>query len=72
MDIVERLRGSVTSSGGVDCRDPNLLLGAADEIERLRGGVEEAVETLESMDLHIDNPLYNRLRSLVEQEGGTK
>lgn len=37
------------------------------EIERLRAVVEDAIETLEAMDLHVDNPLYVRLcRALGE------
>ncbi len=37
-------------------------LGAAKiENERLRAAIEDAIETLEAMDLHVDNPLYNRL-----------
>ena len=39
-DLVARLRGSVTKSDGIDCRDPALLLGAADTIERLRAILE--------------------------------
>jgi hypothetical protein len=32
----------------------------------LRAAVEDAVETLEAMDLHLDNPLYERLREALE------
>ncbi len=39
---------------------------AADEIERLRALVEETIETLEAMNLHVDNPLYVRLRDALE------
>lgn len=39
------------------------------ENERLRAAVEDAVETLEAMDMHIDNPLYARLRDALEQSG---
>lgn len=39
---------------------------AKDEIKRLRRGLEDAVDTLEAMDLHIDNPLYERLRKILE------
>lgn len=28
--------------------------------------LEDAVDTLEAMDLHIDNPLYERLRKILE------
>lgn len=41
------------------------------ENERLRATLEDAVETLESMDMHVDNPLYERLRDALEQ-GGTR
>lgn len=44
-----------------------IMLDAADEIERMRAAIEDAVETLEAMDLHTDNPLYDRLRAVVEQ-----
>lgn len=30
--------------------------------------IEDAVETLEAMDLHIDNPLYDRLRAFLEEK----
>jgi len=36
------------------------------ENKRLRSALEDAVETLESMDLHIRNPLYERLRTILE------
>ena len=39
---------------------------AFDEVERLKAGLEDVVETLESMDLHIDNPLYDRTSRLLE------
>ena len=39
-EIAERLRGCVTGSRGIDCRDPDLLLAAADEIERQRRALE--------------------------------
>lgn len=39
---------------------------AADEIERLRGTIEDAIDKMESMGLHIDNPLYNWLRASIE------
>lgn len=35
-------------------------------IESLRASIEDAVETLEAMDLHVENPLYDRLRAAVE------
>lgn len=31
------------------------------EIEGLREGIEDTINTLEAMDLHIGNPLYERL-----------
>lgn len=36
------------------------------EIARLRAAIEDAIETLESMGLHVDNPLYDRLRAALE------
>lgn len=42
------------------------FIRAADEIENLEALVEDAVETLEAMDLHTNNPLYDRLRAAVE------
>lgn len=35
------------------------------ERDRLAGALEDAVDTLESMDLHIDSPLYERLRAAL-------
>jgi len=46
-NVVARLRGSVTKSGGIDCRHPALLLGAADTIERLRASNKQLREALE-------------------------
>lgn len=37
------------------------------ENERLRVVLEDAVDTLEAMDPHTDNPLYDRLRVALEQ-----
>lgn len=31
-----------------------------------RAAIEDAIETLEAMDLHLDNPLYDRLRNAIE------
>lgn len=36
------------------------------ENDRLRALIEDTVETLEAMDLHTNNPLYDRLRAAVE------
>lgn len=36
------------------------------EVERLRGVIEDAIETLEAMDLHVDNPLYERLCAALQ------
>ena len=30
--------------------------------------LEDAVNTMEAMGLHFDNPLYNRLREVLESE----
>lgn len=38
------------------------------DIEQLRVAVEDAIDTLEAMNLHVDNPLYERLRGVLEQE----
>lgn len=38
----------------------------AAERNDLRKVVADAIETLESMDLHDDNPLYERLRAALE------
>lgn len=35
-DYPKRLRACVTASRGIDCRDPDLLIGAADEIDWLK------------------------------------
>lgn len=44
-----------------------------DEIERLRATIEDAIDTLEAMDLHADNPLYDRLvAALNDQQGADK
>jgi hypothetical protein len=37
------------------------------EIEQLRDSLEDAINTLEAMDLHIDNPLYDRMRAVLER-----
>lgn len=36
------------------------------EVDRLRAAIEDAIDTLEAMDMHIDNPLYARLRATLE------
>ena len=36
------------------------------ERDKLKAAVEDAVETLEAMDLHTSNPLYDRLRAVLE------
>ncbi len=50
----------------------NLADTAADvartEIMRLTIAIEDAIDTLEAMDLHTDNPLYARLRATLEPE----
>lgn len=35
------------------------------ENEQLRAAVEDAIDTLEAMDLHVDNPLYERLTAAM-------
>jgi hypothetical protein len=37
------------------------------ERDRLHEALEDVVDTLEAMDLHIDNPLYDRVRAVIEQ-----
>lgn len=39
-----------------------------ERIEQLEAALEDAVDTLEAMDLHIDNPLYARLRKVLEPD----
>ena len=34
---------------------------ASSEIARLTEAIEDAIDTLEAMDLHVENPLYERL-----------
>jgi hypothetical protein len=43
---------------------------AATEIERLRAAVEDAIDTLEAMGLHVDNPLYDRLVAAIAPASG--
>lgn len=38
------------------------------EIARLRSFLEDAVDTMEAMNFHVDNPLYDRLREALEVE----
>lgn len=38
-DYPARLRQCVTASRGIDCRDPDLLFGAANEIDELRNSL---------------------------------
>jgi hypothetical protein len=49
-----------------ECQSP-LGCRAINKIKRLHAAIEDAVETLEAMDLHVDNPLYDRLRTALEQ-----
>ena len=37
------------------------------ENERLRKAIEDAINTLEAMDLHVCNPLYERLYKTIER-----
>lgn len=43
-DLSERLRSSVTKSGGIDLRDPGLLFAAADELARLQEAKRAALK----------------------------
>lgn len=52
--------------GNMVDRPQTLIERHAAEIGRLRAALEDAVDTLESMDLHVDNPLYDRLRAALE------
>ncbi len=36
------------------------------ETKRLRDGLEDVVHTLEAMDMHVDNDLYDRTRAILE------
>jgi hypothetical protein len=49
----ERLRGCVTAGRGIDCRDPDLLIGAADEIDRQAEVIRRAklLATCESLSI---------------------
>jgi hypothetical protein len=38
-----------------------------DKCEQFRAALEDVVETLEAMDLHVDNPLYERTRKVLEE-----
>jgi hypothetical protein len=55
------------------CRDDHVEIGHRDtEYEqcplcRAIAGLEDAVDTLEAMDLHVDNPLYMRLTAILDQ-----
>ncbi len=56
--------------GGGDDPIENLIVAHQYVIAQrnsLRTALEDAVETLEAMDLHIENPLYQRLRTALEQ-----
>jgi hypothetical protein len=33
----------------------------------LEGAIEDAIDTLEAMDMHVSNPLYDRLRAQLER-----
>lgn len=35
--------------------------------QELLAAIEDAIDTLEAMNLHIDNPLYDRLRAVAEK-----
>lgn len=66
MDIIDQLKLMEGGRTGPYPRDQTIR-EARETIERLRAAVEDAVETLEAMDMHIDNPLYARLRGALEQ-----
>jgi hypothetical protein len=64
-DLVERLRSfHHTNSVYGAAQD------AADRIEALEVALEDAIDTLESMDLHINNPLYERLCAALDKDAG--
>ncbi len=68
-DIKQRLRALVILD---EVRSDNSLgRDAADEIERLEHVIEDAIDTLESMDLYIGNPLYNRLIAALDGDQTT-
>lgn len=58
--LVQQMTDALRGRGDKLCSD------AAGEIERLRALIEDTVETLEAMGLHVDNPLYNRLRAALD------
>lgn len=41
-----------------------------EQCDRFHAGIEDAVDTLEAMDLHVDNPLYDRLRVILDGVNG--
>lgn len=48
------------------------LLSLTGENARLREVIEDAIDTLEAMDLHTDNPLYVRLVASLSPTDGEK
>jgi hypothetical protein len=42
-------------------REPDMTM------EELRAALEDVVETLEAMYMHINNPLYDKLRAILEK-----
>lgn len=49
--------------------DPRIAEEAASRIATLTEALEDAVNTLEAMDLYAGNPLYNRLVAVLEANG---
>lgn len=66
MSNVERLRGCVTASRGIDCRDPDLLLSSAAEIERLTAENERLLTVIEQQK-HMLGVLANGAANMVGQ-----
>lgn len=63
-DIIDRLHDL-----GDDVKRGEVISEIVFLRHQLRGArevIEDAVETLESMDMHVDNPLYERMRAALE------
>lgn len=62
-DVTEFAKNNVAH---IAAANPETILRLIDMVERRDEVIEDAVETLEAMDLHVDNPLYDRLRAILE------
>jgi hypothetical protein len=66
MDIVQQLEGphewGYRGLAGEGFIADDAPFNAVLDIVKLREAVEDAIDTLEAMSLHVDNPLYERLK----------